>query len=229
MRIEFEHPAGTPEDVSSQDAFHCEILVTGPDGSMRAFETAHDRVVEVEPQSLDTRFVMADATRGYRARRVRKAVIGGLGWVAVVAVFGMMIAVMTGLMQLRVISSGSMTGTYNIGDVVVVIGQDTIAPRVGDVIVFHYYNTNRSEIVGEFCHRIVSGTAADGFVTKGDANPEADISPVLDDDVIGVVVGHVPGLGWAIQPQWLIAILTILVVIALIGPVMPTRRSRSNG
>jgi signal peptidase len=136
---------------------------------------------------------------------------------------------MTGFMQLRVIASGSMAGTYEIGDVVVVLGQDTIEPATGDVIVFHYYNTNRSEIIGEFCHRIIGGTAGAGFQTKGDANAEPDISPVLKDDVIGVVVGHIPNLGWVLQPQWLIAALTILVIIALVGPVVPTGKGRSRG
>lgn len=229
MRIDFEHPAGKPEDVTSQNPFRCEILVTDPDGSMRAFETAHDRVVEVTPSSLATNFVLANATREFRARRLRAAVLGAVGWAAVVAFVGILVAVMTGFMQLRVISSGSMSGTYGIGDVVVVLGQDTIEPAVGDVIVFHYYNTGRSEIVGEFCHRIVGGSATSGFSTKGDANPENDISPVLADDVIGVVVGHVPGLGWALQPQWLIALMTIIVVVALIGPVLPTQKGRSRG
>jgi signal peptidase len=141
----------------------------------------------------------------------------------------MLISVVTGLMQLRVIASGSMAGTFEIGDVVVVLGQDIIEPTTGDVIVFHYYNTSRSDVVGEFCHRIVGGTATTGFVTQGDANPEPDITPVLGDDVIGVVVGHVPGLGWALQPQWLIAMLTVIVVVALIGPVMPRGKGRSHG
>ena len=229
MRIDFETPAGNPGNNSRETDFHCEVLVTNPDGSMQAFETVHDRVVEVDPSSLNTQFILASAARELRASRIR-AVVGGIcGWIGIVTLFAMLISVMTGLMQLRVISSGSMSGTYEIGDVVVVLGQDIIEPTTGDVIVFHYYNTSRSNAVGEFCHRIVGGEAASGFVTQGDANPEPDISPVLGDDVIGVVVGHVPGLGWALQPQWLIAALTIIVVVALVGPSMMRGKERSDG
>jgi signal peptidase len=229
MRIQFEPPAESPGSTTASADLRCEVLVTNPDGSMQAFETVSDRVVEVAPSSLDAQFVMADAARNLRSRRVRTAITSTLGWFAFAGVLAVLIAVMTGFMQLRVISSGSMAGTYEIGDVVVVLGQDTIEPTTGDVIVFHYYNTNRSEIVGEFCHRIIGGTATAGFQTKGDANAEPDISPVLKDDVIGVVVVHIPNLGWALQPQWLIAALTILVIIALVGPVIPTGRGRSRG
>jgi signal peptidase I len=203
--------------------------VTNPDGSMQAFETVSDRVVEVAPSNLNAQFVMADAARNLRSRRVRSAVAAGLGLFAFAGVMAVLIAVMTGFMQLRVIASGSMAGTYEIGDVVVVLGQDTVKPENGDVIVFHYYNMSRSEIIGEFCHRIVGGAADSGFVTQGDANLEPDVSPVLTDDVIGVVVGHIPNLGWALHPQWLIAALTILVIIALVGPVIPTGKGRSRG
>jgi hypothetical protein len=44
-----------------------------------------------------------------------------------------------------------------------------------------------------------------------------------------VVVGHIPNIGWVLQPQWLIAALTILVIVALVGPVIPTGRGRSRG
>lgn len=207
----------------------CEVLVTNPDGSMQAFETVSDQVVEVAPSSLNTQFVMADAARNLRRNRLRTLIVSTASWFVVAVVAAALVSVMTGFMQLRVIASGSMSGTFEIGDVVVVLGQDTIAPQRGDVIVFHYYNTNRTEIVGEFCHRIVGGSAESGFVTQGDANPESDISPVLKDDVIGVVVGHIPGLGWALQPQWLIAALTVIVVIALIGPAMPRGKGKSHG
>jgi signal peptidase len=229
MRIQFEPPAKGLEGASSSDDLRCEVLVTNPDGSMQAFETVSDRVVEVAPSSLNTQFVMADAARKLRGRRVRNAVTAALGWVAFAGVMAALIAVMTGFMQLRVIASGSMSGTYEIGDVVVVLGQDTIEPATGDVIVFHYYNISRSEIVGEFSHRIIGGSADSGFITQGDANPEPDVSPVLKDDVIGVVVGHIPNLGWMLQPQWLIAALTVLVVVGLIGPAIPTVKGRSRG
>jgi len=229
MRIQFEPPAESLGSTTASADLRCEVLVTNPDGSMQAFETVSNRVVEVTPSSLNAQFVMADAARNLRRRQVRTAVATALGWFAFAGVMAVLIAVMTGFMQLRVIASGSMAGTYEIGDVVVVLGQDTIEPVKGDVIVFHYYNTNRSEIVGEFCHRIVGGTSTVGFETQGDANAEPDLTPVLKDDVIGVVVGHVPGLGWVLQPQWLVAAFTTIVVITLISPVIPRGKRRSHG
>ncbi len=229
MRIDFERSTDGHRPEGAFADFHCEVLVTNPDGSMRAFETSSDRVVEVEPKALVTQFVMAIAAQDRRRHRVRSRLLSGITWTTFAALIAVIIAVMTGFLQLRVISSGSMAGTFEIGDVVVVVGNDVIAPTPGEVIVFHYYNTGRTEIVGEFCHRIVSGSAQKGFMTQGDANTEPDLTPVLEDDVIGVVVGHIPGLGWALQPQWLIAALTIIVVIALVGPLMPRQKRGAGG
>lgn len=229
MRIQFDPPAESLGSETASADLRCEILVTNPDGSMQAFETVSDRVVEVAPNDLTAKFVMTDAAQNLRRNRFRAATIAAVGWMALVGIAAMLVAVMTGFMQFRVIASGSMSGTYEIGDVVVVLGQDTVSPAEGDVIVFHYYNTSRSEKIGEFCHRIIGGDADSGFVTQGDANAEPDLTPVLKDDVIGVVVGHIPSLGWMLQPQWLIAALTLLAVVALVGPVLPNGRGNSRG
>lgn len=228
MRIQFDPPAESLGSETATADLRCEVLVTNPDGSMQAYETVSNRVVEVSPNNLTAQFVMADAVKSRRRNRARAVVVATLGWFALVGVAAMLVAVMTGFMQFRVIASGSMSGTFEIGDVVVVLGQDIVSPAQGDVIVFHYYNTNRSEEIGEFCHRIISGNPDSGFVTQGDANEEPDLTPVLKDDVIGVVVGHIPSLGWMLQPQWLIAALTILVVIALVGPIIPNGRGNSR-
>lgn len=105
-----------------------------------------------------------------------------------------------GLVPLTLVS-GSMTGTYNIGDLVVVqpLGdteKDTL--HVGDVVSF-YPALNTLESLTT--HRIVDvmTTGEDIlYTTKGDANGSAD-KPIKPIQVAGKVLYHVPFVGYAVQ------------------------------
>lgn len=127
-------------------------------------------------------------------------------------------ALVFGLLQFRVVASESMTGTFNRGDVVVILGTALEEPRIGSIAVFNYYNLDRTELIGLFSHRIVGGNAAIGWTTQGDANPDPDSSLVLPQDITGVVVGWVPAVGFLLQPQVLFAILSLTVLAFVIGP-----------
>ena len=93
------------------------------------------------------------------------------------------------------ILSGSMTGTYDIGDVVVVKPVDTADLKIGDVITFQPF----SEDPELTTHRIIAisyGSKGEQFVTQGDANNAPDLKPIGEDQVKGKVWYSVPKVGW---------------------------------
>lgn len=83
------------------------------------------------------------------------------------------------------ISGQSMEPTLSPGDLVVVLRQETYA--VGDIIAF------RVEGGGTVIHRIVGGSAVEGFVVKGDNNPGPDLWRPRPEEVLGRVVFHLRG------------------------------------
>ncbi len=114
-----------------------------------------------------------------------------------------------------VVSSGSMTGTYNEGDMLFIRGDvDPVeievgshVLRTGDVIVFEADWSNTGDPI---VHRVVDAQylTSEGiwiFRTWGDANlnadqPEEDTNPtrpwVREDEIVGKVVGRIPWIGW---------------------------------
>ncbi|MBO8128219.1 MAG: signal peptidase I [Peptococcaceae bacterium] len=71
------------------------------------------------------------------------------------------------------IRSDSMYPLFERGDVVFIRSADGTDAAVGDIIVFH---PEGGSLAGQgfVMHRIVGGTAAEGFITKGDANERTD-------------------------------------------------------
>ncbi len=101
----------------------------------------------------------------------------------------------TGAQPLTVLS-GSMTGTYDIGDVVIVRPVDTDQLGVGDVITFQPISDDPALTT----HRIVEvtyGSEGTRFVTQGDANGAIDLEPVKPEQVMGEVWYSVPIVGYA--------------------------------
>lgn len=106
----------------------------------------------------------------------------------VVSCLPMVIARMTGHEVYNVVS-GSMEPEIPVGSAVYV---ESVAPKdvaAGDVIAFH---SGGSVVV----HRVVENRKAEGeFVTKGDANEEADLYAAGYENLIGRVSRHIPVLG----------------------------------
>ncbi len=96
-----------------------------------------------------------------------------------------------------VITSGSMTPTLDVGDVVLVADDTSIGQR--DIIVFE----RGDELVA---HRVFA-VEYERYVTKGDANPAPDLDRAHPDDIVGSGRLVVPMIGlpivWAQQGQWL--------------------------
>ena len=85
--------------------------------------------------------------------------------------------------------SGSMEPTIPIGSIIYVKDTDPADIKSGDIIAFQSGDSVIMHRVKE--NKVVEGT----FVTKGDANEAEDMNNVPYDDLIGIVVRHIPILG----------------------------------
>ena len=129
----------------------------------------------------------------------RKFLTQVLSWFLLTAVIAGALALIvvpkaSGARPLTVLS-GSMTGSYEIGDVVVVKQVDTDELGIGDVITFQAQSGDPTLTT----HRIVGmayGSEGTQFVTKGDANDAADLSPISPEQVRGEVWYAVPRVGY---------------------------------
>ena len=121
-----------------------------------------------------------------------------------------------------VVISGSMSGSIEINDMVVIHREDSYA--VGDVITF---KSGDSLVT----HRIVEETP-DGFVTKGDANNAEDTRPVPPEAVVGKVVLVIPGIGLVIEYLRTPLGMTCLVLVGFLMIEIPAmidrRRNRED-
>jgi len=98
-----------------------------------------------------------------------------------------------------IVLTASMTPAIAPGDVVVVDDVPARLVEIDDVIVFE----QRAGADVPVTHRVISvERAADGtpsFVTKGDANEDADMTPVTPDRLVGRVLFTIPLVGHVIQ------------------------------
>ena len=98
--------------------------------------------------------------------------------------------------EIRIVQSGSMEPELLTGSVVLIQPRDRY--EVGDIITFGQ-ETSRSiptthRIIGD---NIIGGELA--YITKGDANEEADIEPVRLREVRGKVLFGIPYLGYLLD------------------------------
>lgn len=90
------------------------------------------------------------------------------------------------------IVSGSMTPQIAVGDVVIVKKVSMEEIEMNDIIQFRVDNFSVT-------HRVIAMGEDEGrlyFITKGDANDNADSQPVYNEQVMGKVVYVVPKIGW---------------------------------
>jgi signal peptidase I len=119
---------------------------------------------------------------GVLSRTVLATVLSLLLWAAAPAVIGWTpTTVMTGSMEPRI----------HPGDVVVAKPVAESAVRQGQVLLFQ--DPDRADHLR--LHRYLDNGAGTTIVTKGDANPQADSTPVARDAVVGVGYLRVPFLG----------------------------------
>lgn len=112
--------------------------------------------------------------------------------------------------------SGSMTPTYNVGDLIYVKKVPAEDIEVGDPITFVL---NEDLVVAT--HRVIDiDKASQHFYTKGDANNIADASPVHFNNYIGKPIFRIPFLGyislWVKKPPGLFIAIGIAIVLILL-------------
>lgn len=114
------------------------------------------------------------------------------------------------------ISSDSMAGVYDVGDIVFVKKVDFSAINEGDDILF--VNPNKNEYnrgIRYIVHRVRSVIESDGkiagFVTYGTNTPGDDTEPAVD--VLGVVTGKSVFLGKLFDIKNLIFIVFLLIIL----------------
>jgi signal peptidase len=123
----------------------------------------------------------------------------------------------------RIVESGSMEPAIPTGAVVATIPRSTYTP--GDVVTFPSLR-GRDTVT----HRIV-GTEANGgetvFVTKGDANEDADLRHVRADEILGKVFLTVPYAGYvarfAATPDGK-AVVSVLAIVGIAALAVPWRQ-----
>lgn len=119
-----------------------------------------------------------------------------------------------------------MQPTLYTGDLAIVHSQGSYG--VGNVVAFRVRN-DRGD-VGNVVHRIVGGSAEDGFVTQGDNKNGPDPWRPKPDEILGEVWFYVPGGGRAFaflrQPQVLSAVVGSLAMLSLAGGAEVKRRRR---
>lgn len=122
-----------------------------------------------------------------------------------------------------VVESASMAPQIPTGSVVIVDTADQ--PEAGDVISFR---------VGEgiTTHRLLEIQDDGTLVTKGDANRQLDPFVSTEQDIIGPVVGVVPGLGFIVaylqSPAGLASLAMAVVAAALLLSLATGRRDRQD-
>ncbi|MBQ1299550.1 MAG: signal peptidase I [Erysipelotrichaceae bacterium] len=107
---------------------------------------------------------------------------------ALVIIVTVMIAVP---MEKYVVESPSMEPELPVGSIIYVYGDSPYNIEEGDIIVFR-----ASGATTPTTHRVVENdTNSHQFITKGDNNPDNDISPVSYVNYVGKVMFHLPVIG----------------------------------
>lgn len=128
-------------------------------------------------------------TGAWNARRSLALVGNILFWlIVVIDVWYIWPTTLGGKTSFVVVSGHSMEPTYFGGDLVIAREME---PSVGDVIVYAPNELGGSQIV----HRIIGGSAEEGWVLQGDNNTFIDPFEPKADEVKGVVLVHYSDLG----------------------------------
>lgn len=143
-------------------------------------------------------------------------IIGNFVFVLIVFILGTFtVTKFLGYTDLRVVLTGSMEPAIKPGDMVFVINDNFKSPQIGDVVIYDA-KTLSGEKVTSFAHRIISGNSSEGFITKGDANPLADVQLSKAEDITGVVLFTLPFIGKYLTVVHLGFLLLILISFTIV-------------
>ena len=140
---------------------------------------------------------------------------------AIVVALGLIVPDLIGY-QSFVVISGSMEPEIPVGSMVYARETDPSTLQTGDIIVF--YSTDAVESgaasgnIVPVTHRVVQNDTASGeIITKGDANEQNDLRPVVYNNVVGKVALHLPKIGYLASPFATLAGKLSMVMVILAG------------
>lgn len=112
-----------------------------------------------------------------------RRLINTVTWLLVAGSVAIILGGLTGRpILLAAVPTPSMSPVMNPGDMIPVLPFWGSTLKIGQIVVF------RTEAdVNWIVHRVVGGSLEEGFITKGDANPEPDPNPVYPRHVVGIV------------------------------------------
>jgi signal peptidase I len=135
---------------------------------------------------------------------------GFLYWLPrVLAGFAVILAILigTGVVNARVVLSDSMEPVMYKNDVV--LGLGWLKPQPGDIAIYQERDAQgvvRQDVV----HRVITLSAAGEYMFKGDNNQSSDALLVPKDDVKGVILMKIPGIGSLMNPLGALQIVGII-------------------
>jgi len=103
-------------------------------------------------------------------------------------------AQLSGFLVLRNVATGSMKPNIQPGDIEITVPASFVHVHKGLVAIYQFKSPS-GQMVGAVGHRIVGGTAATGWVFKGDANKYVDPQHPKTSQLLGVVVMVLPKVG----------------------------------
>lgn len=115
-----------------------------------------------------------------------------------IVLVGLMVS---GILQAKVVLTGSMLPIIKPGDVVVTASPNFVSPAIGKVVVYTGKRFDGTP-VANFSHRIIGGDNKSGWIVKGDNNKSEDIQKPTNKDISGVVLFIVPMIGKFLTPQF---------------------------
>ena len=155
-------------------------------------------------------YVIAPKERAVASKTpVKNAFLFGfkvVGWSMVALFLATSTLTFTKVIDTRVVLTGSMMPSINPGDILFTAPVSRISPKINDVVVYSGKRFDGSA-VAPFAHRITGGTPSEGFIMKGDANPEADVQRPKLSEIEGTVFFRVPFVGRLLQPQTMMLLL----------------------
>jgi signal peptidase len=121
---------------------------------------------------------------------------------------------------LVVVTSSSMSPTFERGHLLILQSRAPDSIHVGDVVVYNGAWHASAPVV----HRVIQIEYVDGeyrYYTQGDANDTPDPGYRLYDDIVGVVVGAVPWIGnitLFLQTPGVLPVVLLLLIVLMILP-----------
>lgn len=187
------------------------VTLSGPDGEKTVLITS-DQILGSSAKLFVTsppeRIVTKRDLHMVKAKRALSVL--GYSFAALMITFSALSA--SGVMKARVVLTNSMEPAISPGDIVLTLNPDRITPEVGKVAAYQARRFDGSP-VGVFSHRIIAGDAEQGWVLKGDNNPEPDTQKPKNDDILGVVFFVIPFIGNFLTKQAIMIMAPIAVAI----------------